>query len=98
MRRVSRKRSLVLRIYAKKRREYLAEHDTCEFPLGCTERATTIQHLRGRFGDRLLREEWWAASCWAHNSWAEDHTGEALAIGWLHKIEAAGVDGVERAG
>lgn len=91
MRRVSKKRAAALRIYAKLRREFLAEHEACEFPLGCTAAATTIQHLRGRRGGRLLRVEWWAASCWAHNSWAEDHTGEALAIGWLHRIES--VDG-----
>jgi hypothetical protein len=91
MRRVSKKRAVALRVYTKLRREFLEERNTCEFPLGCTERATTIQHLRGRRGWRLLKVEWWAASCWAHNSWAEDHTGEALAIGWLLRIES--VDG-----
>jgi len=77
------------RIYGIRRKEYLSqpENQTCAFPLGCTETATTIQHLRGRRGWRLLHEPWWAPSCWSHNAWAEDHTGEALAIGWLHKIE-----------
>ena len=88
MRRVSKKRAVALRIYRKLRRDFLIENDTCQFPLGCTERATTVQHLRGCRGDRLLRVEWWAASCWPHNQWAEDHTGEALAIGWLHRIES----------
>ena len=88
MRRVSKKRAALLRIYSVRRRVFLAERSTCEFPLGCTAVADTIQHLRGRRGDRLLREEWWAASCWTHNTWAEDHTGEALAIGWLHRIES----------
>lgn len=89
MRRVSLKRAAAIRVYTKLRREFLAGHDHCEFPLGCTAKADTIQHLRGRRGYRLLRVEWWAASCWDHNSWAEDHTGEALAIGWLQRIEGA---------
>lgn len=79
------------RIYSKRREEFLSlpENKTCAFPLGCTERATTIQHLRGRFGWRLNYVPWWAPSCWPHNEWAEDNTGEALAIGWLHRIEGA---------
>lgn len=89
MRRVSKKRAVALRLYAKRRKEFLSqpENETCAFPLGCTERATTVQHLRGRRGWRLLHEPWWTPSCLHHNLWAEDNTGEALAIGWLHKIE-----------
>ena len=89
LRRVGKKRAVALRLYAHRRREYLdlPENETCAFPLGCTERATTIQHTRGRRGWRLLVVEWWEPSCWSHNQWAEDNTGEALAIGWLHRIE-----------
>jgi hypothetical protein len=87
MRRVSLKRQAALRIYSKRRREFLENRPACEFPGGCTEPATTIQHLRGRSGARLLDEAWWASSCWHHNSWAEDNTGLALASGWLVRIE-----------
>jgi hypothetical protein len=77
----------LLRVYAKHRTEFLENRPVCEFPKGCTERATTIQHLRGRRGARLLDEQWWAASCLEHNLWAEDHTGEALDLGWLIRVE-----------
>lgn len=89
MRRVSKKRAVALRIYAKRRAAFLEANPRCQFPRGCEQRATTIQHLRGRRGDRLLDEQWWAASCLDHNLWAEDHTGDALAIGWLVRIEGA---------
>lgn len=87
MRAVSKRRAALLRIYAKRRVEFLTNRPKCEFPRGCEQRATTIQHLRGRRGERLLDETWWAASCLDHNLWAEDHTGEALAMGWLVRIE-----------
>lgn len=87
MRAVSPKRAKQLREYTKRRRVFLEARERCEFPNGCTERATTVQHLRGRRGERLLDENWWAASCLRHNLWAEEHTGEALAIGWLVRIE-----------
>lgn len=87
MRAVSKKRAALIRIYAKKRAEFLENRPHCEFPRGCDQRATTIQHLRGRRGVRLLDEAWWAASCLPHNLWAEDHTGEALNIGWLVPVE-----------
>lgn len=89
MRPVSRNRAALLRIYSKRRVEFLEHRPVCEFPRGCTARATTIQHLRGRRGERLLDEQWWASSCLDHNQWAEDHTGEALAMGWLVRIEGA---------
>jgi hypothetical protein len=70
---------------------YLSAHPQCEFPGdgGCRQQATEIQHRRGRRGDRLLDVGWWAASCHDHNMWAEEHTGEALACGWLVRIEGA---------
>jgi hypothetical protein len=85
---VSRKRAGQNRTYTTLRARFLADHVRCEFPLGCREVATEIQHRRGRRGARLLDTTWWAASCSACNQWAEDHTGEALACGWLVRIEA----------
>lgn len=82
------KRAAEQRIYLKRRAVFLAEHTLCEFPLGCTEPATEIQHRRGRRGARLLQVEWWAGSCHFHNGWAETNTGEALACGWLVRIES----------
>ncbi len=87
--RVSKKRRRQLTEYAKLRLVFLAEHERCEWPAGCTQQATTVQHRRGREGERLLDVEWWAASCWPHNAWAEEHTGAALEMGWLVPTEGA---------
>lgn len=81
------KRAAQERTYAVLRREFLATWPMCQFPRGCGRPADEIQHLRGRRGERLNATEWWAASCHEHNMFAEEHTGEALAMGWLVRIE-----------
>lgn len=86
---VSRKRAAQQRVYSKLRAAFLAEHPRCQWPGGCAWPATTVQHLRGRSGERLNDTTWWAASCWPHNAWAEEHTGAALEMGWLVRIEGA---------
>ena len=83
----SKKREAMFRIYRKRVALYLIEHSWCEYPLGCGKRSTSVQHRRGRFGQRLLDETWWAASCADHQMLAEDRTGEALECGWLVRIE-----------
>lgn len=87
MRARSKKRAALMRIYVKRAAEFLTEHPRCQFPGGCAQRATVVHHRRGRFGARLLDEQWWAASCDQHNAFAEEHTGQALDIGWLVRIE-----------
>jgi hypothetical protein len=87
MRRESKKRAAAMRVYRKRRDEFLTEHPRCQFPTGCEARATVVHHRRGRFGGRLLDERWWAAACDLHNDFAETHTGEALDLGWLVRIE-----------
>ena len=89
MRARSPKRAQQMAAYVKRIPGFLALHPMCEFPLGCPARAEVIHHRRGRFGLRLLDEQWWAASCHAHNMFAEEHTGEALDCGWLVRIEGA---------
>lgn len=83
------KRARQEREYSKLRAVFLAANPWCQFPTGCGQPATEVQHRRGRRGLRLLDVDWWAASCHSHNMWAEDHTGEALEIGWLVRIEGA---------
>jgi hypothetical protein len=87
MRTVSRKRARQLAAYTKLRIDFLLAHPWCEFPLGCDRPVAVIHHRRGRFGGRLNDTAWWAASCIEHNNFAEDHTGEALELGWLVRIE-----------
>jgi hypothetical protein len=85
---VSRKRAGQNRTYTTLRARFLADHVRCEFPLGCPRPAEVVHHARGRRGKRLLDTTWWRAACVFHNDFAEDHTGEALACGWLVRIEA----------
>jgi hypothetical protein len=66
---------------------FLEEHPVCEFPLGCPELSQVVHHARGRFGRRLLDQEWWRGSCTYHNNYAETNTGESLDCGWLVRIE-----------
>lgn len=80
------KRAAQERIYRDRAKAFLAEHEWCEFPLGCGRTSTEVHHRNGREGWRLLVEDWWSASCHEHNQFAETHTGEALAIGWLMRM------------
>ena len=70
-------------VYRPRARAFLEANPYCQFPKGCKARATEVHHRNGREGDRLLDEDYWAASCRFHNDFAETKTGEALACGWL---------------
>lgn len=87
MRTRSLKRQREMREYVPQARQYVEDNPICQFPLGCDEPATSVQHKRGRFGRRLLDQQWWASSCAFHQDFAEIRTGEALACGWLVPIE-----------
>lgn len=89
LRRRSLKRAAMMRAYVPEMLAFLAEHTTCEFPLGCDMPATSVHHAKGRRGARLRDQEWWRASCHHHQDFAETRTGEALACGWLYRIEEA---------
>lgn len=88
MRAVSPKRAKQLREYRPLRDAFLAANPRCQFP-GCASPTEVLHHKRGRRGLRLLDQAWWAPSCNFHNDYAETHTGEALAIGWLIPIEGS---------
>lgn len=79
---VSDQRAVEAAIYRVRRVAFLEAHPVCQFPLGCPQSATTIQHRRGRIGDRYLDERFWAASCIDHNLWAEDNPTRSQEIGW----------------
>lgn len=88
MRAVVPKRARQLRAYRPLAAAFLEANPRCMFP-GCDQPTTELHHKRGRRGERLLDQAWWAASCATHNAFAEERTGEALAIGWLVRIEGA---------
>ena len=80
MRPVSKKRAAVLRIYAKKRLEFLEENARC---VRCQDPATQVHHMAGRDGtQRLLDATRWAAMCaWCHR-WVTEHPQQAIAEGY----------------
>ena len=61
IRKVSTRRAAQLRVYSKKRIEFLFTHRRCEV---CgNSGATDIHHKQGRVGEMLNREEHWLALC-----------------------------------
>lgn len=81
LRQVSRKRDRINRTeYAPLRDAYLEAHPFCE---RCGKPRTCLHHKRGKVGPLLTDVRWFAASCTPCNDFAETHTGEALAEGWL---------------
>lgn len=76
-----------MRLYVPEMLAFLADHPRCQFP-GCPAASTVLHHKRGRDGLRLRDRRYWAASCDPHNEFAETHTGEALAVGWLIRINS----------
>lgn len=84
------KRARQMGIYRHLRLLFLADRPWCESPWPCGRRATEVQHRRGRRGERLLDQRWWASSCHDCNMRAETQTGEALRTNWLVPEDFAG--------
>lgn len=90
LRRRSLKRAAMMRAYVPEMLAFLAEHTTCEHPTNHPDgpvAAVCVHHRKGRAGEKLRDQRYWAASCWPCNQAAEDDTGAALACGWLLPIE-----------
>lgn len=68
-------------VYARIRREFLAEHPWCEMPQGCGRPATDVHHRKGRLGPRLLQVEHWTALCRPCHRWVTEHPAEAVRLG-----------------
>lgn len=94
LRRVSTKRAAQLRIYAKKRKAFLAreENQICpvdqagffgENRFSSLLPATEIHHLDGRENELLLDESKWLAVSREGHSWIHAHSNEARKRGWL---------------
>lgn len=60
MRRVSKKRAALIRIYMKRRTAFLERNPWC---IRCGGTATEVHHAAGRIGDRLLDETTWRGAC-----------------------------------
>lgn len=79
MRRVSKKRATLIRIYLKRREAFLRNNPWC---IRCGGEATEIQHARGRVGGDLLNEATWRAMCHGCHMYVTEHPREAYEQGW----------------
>lgn len=79
MRRQSKKRAALVRIYLKRRETFLLENPWC---LRCGGLADQIHHKAGRVSDALLDETRWASACGDCHRYITEHPAEAVAQGW----------------
>lgn len=87
MRPISRKRAALVRVYAKRRAEFLEHNPWC---LRCGMAATEVHHRAGRIGGRLLDDTTWAAACHDCHLYITAHPAEAVERGWsLPRVGAA---------
>lgn len=78
MRRQSKKRAALVRIYMKRRAAFL-EGAWC---LRCGGVPTEVHHMAGRVGAALLDESRWAAMCADCHRHVTEHPAEAIERGW----------------
>jgi hypothetical protein len=83
IKKVSTKRAVQERLYAKQRIEFLKDNPYCVGRFeGCTNIATCIQHSKGRIGALLTDVRHFKASCYSCNLKAETNPTEALKMGF----------------
>lgn len=93
LRRVSKKRAVENRQYAKLRAEFLEleENIACPVvargltgkPLGIWERTTQIHHKKRRYGKLLNDRQYWLAVSAEGHAWIEAHPNQARKLSWL---------------
>jgi|tagenome__1003787_1003787.scaffolds.fasta_scaffold12968679_1 ribosome-interacting GTPase 1 len=79
MRPVSRKKAAVIRVYIKRRAEFLEHNPWC---LRCGKTATEVHHKAGRIAGALLDDTRWAAVCADCHRYITEHPAEAIECGW----------------
>lgn len=72
----------LMRIYLKRRAEFLENNPNC---VRCGQRATEVHHAAGRVGDLLLAEENWLPVCRPCHIWITDHPREAVEQGYSRR-------------
>lgn len=88
MRRQSKKRAALIRVYLKRREVFLLNNPWC---IRCGGTADQIHHKAGRVGAALLDESRWASACGDCHRWIGEHPAEAYAHGW--SLRRVGGDG-----
>lgn len=81
MRKFSKKRAALERIYIKKAKHYLREHDVCEV-VGCSAPSTQIHHKRGRLGTLLIDTDNFLSVCYPHHRMIEENPNWAKENGY----------------
>lgn len=83
IRKVSKKQSANLRLYAKVREETLFENPNCQaITEHCSYNATEIHHKKGRIGELLTDKRYFLAVCRNCHTWIEEHPKEAKELGF----------------
>lgn len=72
LRRVSKKRKKEARVYAVRRKAFLASHPFCWFDF-CPNASRDVHHKKGRLGGNYLNEDTWMAVCRKHHNWIHAH-------------------------
>lgn len=87
IRRASTQRARDLRIYAQRRKWFLAANPWCEWGLKQNPpiyiRSEQVHHRRGRIGRLLLMEEWWSAVSAVGHDWINRNPEAARKLGLL---------------
>jgi len=74
------------------RRRFIEDHPFCEFPtnapadapeISCSNRTTSIHHMKGQDWRIMNDMRWWLATCHGHHAWIEDHKNEARKRGLI---------------
>ena len=83
---ISAKRAAEMRIYAKRRKLFLAANPLCEYwkrRSGIRVKSTEIHHTRGRAGTLYLDERYWVAVSRSGHQRIEKWPNEAKAFGLI---------------
>lgn len=69
--------------YLEKREKHLKENPNCQIPVeGCTKKAKSVHHSKGRLGKLLTDERYFKSACDNCHDWAERHPDEAKEKGY----------------
>jgi hypothetical protein len=79
VRRQSKKRAALIRVYLQRREVWLLNNPWC---VRCGGEATEIHHAAGRIAGRLIDVSGFRAMCHDCHVWATEHPKEAIARGF----------------
>lgn len=73
-----------LKLYRIVRKEYMTEHNICEFP-GCSSNNISLHHMAGRCGKLLYDKKYFKSLCIPHHNYVEENVDIAISMGLSSK-------------